>query len=36
MAIPPDTSVQQLVDNHILASGQRSFVVEEGARSPVC
>ena len=32
VAIPPDITVQQLVDTHILGSGQRSFVVEEGGR----
>lgn len=31
-AIPPDITVQQLVDRHILGSGQRSFVVQEGDR----
>ena len=30
--IPPDITVQQLVDKHILGSGQRSFVVEEGGQ----
>jgi Zn-dependent protease/CBS domain-containing protein len=29
-AIPPDMTLQQLVDKHILGNGQRSFVVEEG------
>jgi CBS domain-containing protein len=28
--IPPDMTLQQLVDNHILGNGQRSFMVEEG------
>jgi Zn-dependent protease/CBS domain-containing protein len=28
-AIPPTMTLQQLVDNHILGNGQRSFVVEE-------
>ena len=31
-AVPPDISVQQLVDNLILSSGQRSFVVEQGGQ----
>jgi Zn-dependent protease len=31
-AIPPDITVQQLVDKHILGRGQRSFVVEEGGQ----
>jgi len=30
--IPADTTLQQLVDNHILAGGQRSFLVREGNR----
>ncbi len=30
--IPPDISVQELVDRHILGSAQRSFVVEDGDR----
>jgi Zn-dependent protease len=30
--ILPDITVQQLVDRHILGSGQRSFVVQEGDR----
>ena len=29
-AIPSDTTLQHLVDDHILASGQRSFVVKQG------
>ncbi len=28
--IPPDTTLQHLVDDHILASGRRSFVVKQG------
>jgi Zn-dependent protease/CBS domain-containing protein len=30
VAIPADTTLQQLVDHHILGSGQRSFIVEQG------
>jgi CBS domain-containing protein len=29
-AIPADTTLQDLVDDHILASGRRSFVVKRG------
>ena len=29
-AIPPDITLQHLVDDHILASGRRSFVVKQG------
>jgi len=29
-SIPPDMTLQQLVDRHVLGNGQRSFVVEEG------
>ncbi|MGD8473447.1 MAG: site-2 protease family protein [Anaerolineae bacterium] len=29
-SIPPDMSLQQLVDHHVLGNGERSFVVEEG------
>jgi CBS domain-containing protein len=29
-SIPPDLSLQQLVDHHVLGNGERSFVVEEG------
>jgi len=29
-AIPSSTTIQQLVDDHILASGRRSFLVKEG------
>ena len=29
-AIPADTTLQHLVDDHILASGRRSFVVKRG------
>jgi Zn-dependent protease len=31
-AIPPDMTLEQLVDQHILGNGQRSFVVEDGDR----
>jgi Zn-dependent protease len=31
-AVPPDMTLQQLVDNHILGNGQRSFVIQEGDR----
>jgi Zn-dependent protease len=31
-AIAPDTTVQTLVDHHVLGNGQRSFVVKEGDR----
>lgn len=30
VAIPPDVTLQQLVDDHLLSRGRRSFVVEEG------
>lgn len=29
-AIPTDTTLQQMVDHHILGRGQRSFIVEQG------
>jgi Zn-dependent protease len=29
-SIPPDMTLEQLVDRHVLGNGQRSFVVEEG------
>jgi Zn-dependent protease len=29
-SIPADTTLQELVDNHILGSGQRSFIVKRG------
>jgi Zn-dependent protease len=31
-AVPPHMTLEQLVDNHVLGNGQRSFVVEEGDR----
>jgi len=29
-SVPPDTTVEALVDRHVLGNGQRSFVVKEG------